>query len=52
MDMIPLLNSYPDRNVKESALKVAKRYLQYLSETNVGFAFFDERISPAEKEMF
>ena len=50
LDMIQLLNSYPDRDVKESALKVAKRHLWYLSETNVGLTFLDECITQAEKE--
>jgi hypothetical protein len=29
---------------------MAKRHLWYLSETNVGLAFLDDRITVAEKE--
>ena len=50
LDMIHLLNCYPDGDVKESALTVAKRHLWYLSETNIGLAFLGERITHAEKE--
>ncbi|CAH1108377.1 unnamed protein product [Psylliodes chrysocephalus] len=45
LDMLQLLNIYPDIEVKESAPTVAKRHLWYLSETNVGLAFLDKRIS-------
>jgi len=48
--MVQLLNCHPDGDVKESALKMAKRHLWYLSETNVGLAFLDERITDIEKE--
>jgi hypothetical protein len=47
--MIQLLSSYPETDVKDSALKKAKGHLWYLSETNVGLAFLDERISQADK---
>lgn len=50
LDMIQILYSYPDMDVRESALKVAKRHLWYLSETNVGLAFLDERITSSERE--
>ena len=50
LDMLQLLSTYPDADVKKSALTVAKRHLWYLSETNVGLAFFDERITQADKE--
>ncbi|CAH0561738.1 unnamed protein product [Brassicogethes aeneus] len=50
LDMLQLLSTYPDANVRKSALTVARRHLWYLSETNVGLAFFDERITHAVKE--
>lgn len=50
LDMLQLLSTYPDAEVKKSALTVAKRHLWYLSETNVGLAFLDERITQTEKE--
>lgn len=50
LDMLQLLSTYPDADVKKSALTVAKRHLWYLSETNVGLAFLDERITQAVKE--
>lgn len=50
LDMIQLLKAYPDEGVQKSALTVAKRHLWYLSETNVGLAFVDERIPKTVKE--
>lgn len=50
LDMLQLLNCYPDKNVKKSALAAAKRHLWYLSEMNIGLAFFDERVSEDEKQ--
>ena len=50
LDMLQLLNTYPDANVKKGALTVAKRHLWYLSEINVGLAFLDERITQVDKE--
>lgn len=44
------LSTYPDADVKKCALTVAKRHHWYLSETNVGLAFLDERITQAVKE--
>jgi hypothetical protein len=52
LDIIQLLNCCPNRHAKEIALKMAKRYLWYLSESNVGLTFLDERITVAEKGMF
>ncbi|CAH1114433.1 unnamed protein product [Psylliodes chrysocephalus] len=49
LDMLQLLNIYPDGDVKKSTLTIAKRHLWYLSETNVGLAFLDEL--PNKKEM-
>lgn len=49
LDMIQILDSYPDINVKKSALAAAKRHLWYLSEINIGLAFLDERITQEEK---
>lgn len=41
--MLQLRHTYPDADVKKSALTVAKRHLWYLSEINVGL-FFLSRI--------
>lgn len=50
LEMLQLLNSYPDADVKKSAIMVAKRFLWYLSEINIGLAYFDERITEDVKE--
>ncbi|XP_077155302.1 uncharacterized protein LOC143817697 [Ranitomeya variabilis] len=50
LEMLQLLQYYPDKDVRESALTVAKRHIWYLSETNIGLAFLDERIGQAEKD--
>lgn len=41
----------PDRNVKENALKAAKRHLWYLLETNIRLALLNKLITHGEKEM-
>ncbi|GBN20808.1 hypothetical protein AVEN_205633-1 [Araneus ventricosus] len=40
LDMLQILSTYQDADVKKSALTVDKRHLWYLPETNVGLAFF------------
>ncbi|CAH1114474.1 unnamed protein product [Psylliodes chrysocephalus] len=50
VSLIYLLNIYPGVYVKKNALTVAKKHLRYLSETIVGLAFLNERISQIEKE--
>ena len=49
--MLQLLNTYPDADIKKSAVTVAKRHIWFLSETNVGLAFLDERIIEEVKEI-
>lgn len=50
LDMLQLLSSYTDADVKNNTLTVAKRRLWNLSETDMGLAFLDERITQTEKE--
>ncbi|GBM99756.1 hypothetical protein AVEN_268025-1 [Araneus ventricosus] len=50
LDMVQLLSTYPDADVEKRAVTAAERHLWYLSETNVGLAFLDKRITQADKE--
>ncbi|CAH1112989.1 unnamed protein product [Psylliodes chrysocephalus] len=50
LDLLQLLNIYPDIDVNKSVLIVAKRHLWYRSETNLGLVFLNERISQIKKE--
>lgn len=50
LDMLQLLNSYPNEDVKKKAITAAKRHLWYHTEINIGLAFFDERITENVKE--
>jgi len=49
LNLVQLLNQYPDRDVANAALTAFGRHLWYLSELLVGFAFFDEALSAEEK---
>ncbi|GBN31066.1 hypothetical protein AVEN_171062-1 [Araneus ventricosus] len=50
LDMATASEHLPRRRRQKRALTAAKRHVWYLSETNVGFAFLDKRISQADKE--
>lgn len=50
LEMLLLLGTYPDADVKKSVLTLARRHFWFLLETNVELAFLDERITQAVKK--